>query len=365
MKQTIHTIFFALIASFSFGQVSTKVKAGIFHNGSGGYEIRLQGDAAGLVNPPHGSVQTFQITIRYDHTQFSPSITNITSPTHGSVSVNTYVGPAENPNYTYIYMSMSPGTHVSIPEAPGELVSLTFTDASNVNATIELTADSDPFAATIPIPNSEGINPRFIYDAVLTAPAPNNDGFYQSSSLPLELIAFRASEMDGHIFLSWKSVLEINFSGYELQRSTDGFAFNKIAWIAGKGGLGENDYSYNDLLVNVNTRYYYRLKMTDVDGSFSYSAVRSVVVKKAWGKPLIVPNPTQNNSTVYFNTPNEGFGILRLFDSFGREMKEQEASFIIGFNSIQLNLESLQGGMYYIEFLEEGVWKWRGRIVKE
>lgn len=362
MKQTIHTIFFALIASLSFGQVSTKVKAGIFHNGSGGYEIRLQGDAAGLVNPPHGSVQTFQITVRFDHTQFSPSITNITSPTHGSVSVNTYVGPAENPNYTYIYMSMSPGTHVSIPETPGELVSLTFTDASNVNATIELVADSDPFAATVP--NSVGINPRFIYDAVLTAPAPNNDGFYQSSSLPLELIAFRASEMDNHILLSWKSVLEINFSGYELQRSTDGFAFEKIAWIAGKGGFGENNYTYNDLLIDVNTRYYYRLKMTDVDGSFSYSAVRSAELKKAWEKPLVVPNPTQNSSTIYFNAPNEGFATLFISDMKGRVVLEKEINITEGENWVAVNMEKLVSGVYNLLLVKKGILNWQEQIIK-
>jgi hypothetical protein len=362
MKQTIHTIFFALIATLSFGQNPTKVKAGIFHNGSGGYEIRLQGDADGLVNPPNGSVQTFQITIRFDHTQFSPSITNIASPTHGSVSVNTYVGPAENPNYTYIYMSMSPGTHVSIPEAPGELVSLTFTDASNVNATIELTADSDPFATTVP--NSVDINPRFIYDAVLTAPAPNNDGFYQSSSLPLELIAFRASEMDDHILLSWKSVLEINFSGYELQRSTDGVAFKKMAWVAGKGGTGENNYSYQDLLVDANTRYYYRLKMTDVDGSFSYSAVRSAVVKRSWEKPLVVPNPTQNSSTIYFNAPNEGFATLFISDASGRVVLEKEINIMIGKNVVELYMGALPDGIYHLHATGTGLVFWQEKIIK-
>ncbi|MEZ4952282.1 MAG: T9SS type A sorting domain-containing protein [Saprospiraceae bacterium] len=364
MKQTIHTIFFALISTLSFGQNPTKVKAGIFHNGSGGYEIRLQGDADGLVNPPNGSVQTFQITIRFDHTQFSPSITNIASPTHGSVSVNTYVGPAENPNYTYIYMSMSPGTHVSIPEAPGELVSLTFTDASNVNATIELTADSDPFATTIP--NSVGINPRFIYDAVITAPAPNNDGFYQSSSLPLELIAFRANEMEGHILLSWKSVLEINFSGYELQRSTDGVAFKKIAWVAGKGGTGENNYSYHDLLVDANTRYYYRLKMTDVDGSFSYSAVRSAIAFGGQKNISISPNPVYEKTFLSILSEEDQHLTVKLSQSQGEVILQSDWIINAGQNNLEVQMYSYPVGIYFIQiFKNKGELIWSEKIVKK
>jgi len=196
------------------------------------------------------------------------------------------------------------------------------------------------------------------YRAALTFEAP------EDAALPLELLQFNARAQQRFIALDWQSAAEHNFDGYELQRSTDGSSFEKITWIPGKGGVSNNDYRYEDHNADPGILYYYRLKMLDTDGVFTYSAVRSVQLGKTWDKPVITPNPTEGFCSISFVAPKEGSGTLEITDPSGKKVAEQNIQFGSGSNNLQLDLNGVAPGTYFVQlFVEGAAGQWNVRVV--
>jgi hypothetical protein len=95
-------------------------------------------------------------------------------------------------------------------------------------------------------------------------------------TLPVDLISFNAHKSSTGVQVMWTTASEKNSQAFIIEKSTDGINFHSIQSIESKGNSSiQNDYSYIDESVS-NTEVYYRLKMEDVDGSFSYSSVVSV-----------------------------------------------------------------------------------------
>jgi hypothetical protein len=93
--------------------------------------------------------------------------------------------------------------------------------------------------------------------------------YYTNVTLPVVLSDFKATADQNKVILKWKSETEINFSHYEIERSTDGQTYRRLSTVDGSNG--SNDYSYTDPIPDyVN---YYRLKIVDMDGSFDYSPI--------------------------------------------------------------------------------------------
>src|SRR6185369_13892228 len=97
--------------------------------------------------------------------------------------------------------------------------------------------------------------------------------------LPVKLLSFSAKKQaNNDVFVSWKATEEINLDHYvvEVARSNAEYQVNRFAPltnVASGGNPGtEQDYSYTDRETNKSGVRYYRLKMVDIDGRFSYSS---------------------------------------------------------------------------------------------
>lgn len=69
--------------------------------------------------------------------------------------------------------------------------------------------------------------------------------------------------------LHWSVFDETNFSHFELEHSRDGILWNLIGTINNKGGAN----SYNYFCIPEYGENYYRLKMVDINGEYSYSNI--------------------------------------------------------------------------------------------
>jgi hypothetical protein len=91
--------------------------------------------------------------------------------------------------------------------------------------------------------------------------------------LPICLTYFRATRIVSGILLEWETASETNNDYFSIERSFDGFEWEAIHRQNGAGNSSySNYYSYTDLN-NKNIIRYYRLKQTDFDGSYEYSAI--------------------------------------------------------------------------------------------
>lgn len=178
----------------------------------------------------------------------------------------------------------------------------------------------------------------------ITATNPSN------FALPVTLTDISATPNTQSILVDWKSENEVNLSGYEVQRSTDGSNFSKIAFVDAKGGEASESYRYEDKDVHAGIIYYYRLKMIDYDDSFEFSPVRSAKIKGAVIDELTIsPNPAKDFAYLDFNAPREGSYVLELFNETGGSIFQKNYDLNEGSNSIMLSTGQFSPGSYVVK----------------
>ncbi|WP_025764166.1 DUF6923 family protein [Dyadobacter tibetensis] len=109
--------------------------------------------------------------------------------------------------------------------------------------------------------------------------------------LPVTLISFSATTESETTILSWSTVMESNSSHFVIERSNDAKTWNAIGQVETHGEseqLRKYDFIDQHPLKGENL---YRLKMVDLDLSFSYSRLVSVKFKQVESGLSVYPNP--------------------------------------------------------------------------
>ncbi|MFT3911203.1 MAG: T9SS type A sorting domain-containing protein [Ferruginibacter sp.] len=117
------------------------------------------------------------------------------------------------------------------------------------------------------------------------------------SIVPLHLVSFNGyyNSTNKNAQLSWKTTNETNTYSFDIERSIDGINFEKNGNIL--------SYSYENHTYSYETKMrtpieYYRLKMIDIDGKFSYSNVIKLKMPKPGEYYSILNNPARGTITI-------------------------------------------------------------------
>ena len=102
-----------------------------------------------------------------------------------------------------------------------------------------------------------------------------------------DILEFTAESQGDGVLLIWRTGVEFNLSTFQVQRSSNGTSFYSVADVEPTGSYSEYQYYDNNLMDSIKT-YYYRLKMVDINGTVTYSAVREVTlifsgIQQTWG----------------------------------------------------------------------------------
>lgn len=156
-------------------------------------------------------------------------------------------------------------------------------------------------------------------------------------TLPVQLLSFEATKKADHqALLSWLVAQEINLDRYEVQTSTNGQQFTTIASVKANAGKA---YSY----VHSNpegVKNYYRLKMVDKDGAFSYSPVRWVSMAQT--SITAGPNPFINN--IKITTAGTAKHTVNVYSAAGQLVATKTFS-----GNTVVNAPGLAAGMYTVQ----------------
>ena len=102
----------------------------------------------------------------------------------------------------------------------------------------------------------------------------------------------------------------------------------------------------------------YRLKVTDADGSYSYSALREVTISNANGLNLneFVPNPANTVSNLSYTLGNAVNNLrISILDITGKEVSVlYEGSKPSGEYVLDLDVANLSSGVYTVIFNVDG-----------
>jgi hypothetical protein len=182
-----------------------------------------------------------------------------------------------------------------------------------------------------------------------------------SAPLPVELIAFTAERLGADGLLKWATASELRNDHFEVESSVDGHSFQPLGRIAGVGTSSQT-HSYQFVDPNL-VRYaaplvYYRLRQVDLDGTATFSPVRTVAVPLEAG--LLVqayPNPSAPGAAVALSirTGQAGPATLRLTDMLGRELGQQQADLPAGATTLPLpGAGQLATGVYLLRVQQGG-----------
>ncbi len=169
-------------------------------------------------------------------------------------------------------------------------------------------------------------------------------------TLPLQLLSFSGALQKNNVALQWQTSNEVNASHFVIERSTDAQNFSAIGNVNASGNSAlKQDYSYTDMSPTTGDNYY-RLKMIDIDGKFTYSNVISV--KWAGVNPAIkvFPNPVSNILNVLL--PSAGKAYAKIYDVSGKIVDQREM--MTNGNTSRLDISQLTHGMYYLRITTNG-----------
>ena len=179
--------------------------------------------------------------------------------------------------------------------------------------------------------------------------------FTVSLPLPIKLGDFYTKINDcSTVDIMWNTYSEENFEKAEVQKSIDGKNYISIGTVKtkGNGTSVNNSYLFTDNSPLVSGTIYYRLKVIDLDKTYTYSRVATAIVNCDNAMDMnIYPNPTHGQASVSFsgfktNNMREVL-LLNVKGDIVRSLKMDPLA------NNNLNINDLPSGIYFLKLVDE------------
>ncbi len=182
---------------------------------------------------------------------------------------------------------------------------------------------------------------------------------FESTSLPVTLSKFSGKSSETGVALNWETTGEADSETFEVQHSLDGASWNAVGQVAAKGNYdGLSTYNLHHESASAGHNYY-RLKMTDRDGSFEMSRIIAVEHSFRYtGKAETYFYPNPSTGKVRLQVPDDVRDIA-VFDMTGRaisraaQMKSSE----------EMDLSRLANGAYLVSWSDRNGRKFSQRLI--
>jgi hypothetical protein len=173
-----------------------------------------------------------------------------------------------------------------------------------------------------------------------------------NSTLPVNLIYFKARKENNSSILDWATSMEKEFSHFIVEHSADGVNYIEIATVSSSkiNSTTERLYAYTDNKSSQMSVIYYKLKMVDIDGKFKYSEVK--VIRNAVDQSSVAAFPNPAVSEIHVNIPagwqnkSVTYSIYHINGTVIKQKTNTHAS-----QTETFNLSGMQAGNYLIKIV--------------
>lgn len=166
--------------------------------------------------------------------------------------------------------------------------------------------------------------------------------------LAIKINYFNASKATGYNVLNWQASCSSAQAIFELERSVDGVNFMNINSITATQARCASPFSYNDFTAPAGT-VFYRIKIIDVDGKISYSAIVKLSNQvKDIELSGVQPNPVVNIAQIKVNTTKKEVVGLVVTAADGKVVYRNSVQLQAGSSIINVDMTNLPTGVYMI-----------------
>jgi hypothetical protein len=189
------------------------------------------------------------------------------------------------------------------------------------------------------------------------------------NAYPVELMSFTAALASDHVALDWRTAMEMDNYGFEIERTAigsgdappgnapPGAVWNRVGFVAGHGNAdARQSYRYDDPLTTELARsawLLYRLRQIDNDGSTTYSPVARVRMPRpdAYSLSDPYPNPCSSVTQLRCTLPAAARIELAVRDLLGRRVAAIAAGdYQAGSHAFSVDASALARGIYAVTF---------------
>ena len=180
-------------------------------------------------------------------------------------------------------------------------------------------------------------------------------GTNSSNTLPVNLLDISAHKIKINAIVNWTTAQEINSNAFEVERA---FVIGNWSLIGKVKAAGNSNsvkiYQFIDNLSSIqkpaSNIIYYRLRIIDTDGSFSYSKIVSINWdEEAEENISVFPNPFDENVFIKVASISNQQAKITLRDITGKIISTEHFEINSGLTIRDLhNVVALQHGLYFI-----------------
>ncbi len=165
----------------------------------------------------------------------------------------------------------------------------------------------------------------------------------ETNPMPVTLASFAVKKESGSTLLNWSTTFETNSEYFDVERSTDGKNWGVLGKVmAGGESKDIMRYAYTDASPMTGENLY-RLKMVDLDKSFTYSKIQSLTFANLSDAIQIYPNPSSDRLLVKTRNGQEIKSVV-VMDMKGREILELNQIPESG-----IDLKGATAGVYFVK----------------
>lgn len=174
------------------------------------------------------------------------------------------------------------------------------------------------------------------------------------------LIGLTGAAYENTIKLQWQVAKEVNAQKFIVQRGATAADLETVGTV---NATGASDYNFIDTKP-LSGNNFYRLKMADANGLYTYSS--TIVVKSIKSAVFnVYPNPVINNITVSFTAANVSKYTIVVTDINGRIVKNIAGTAVAGANTANISMQNLAEGSYLLTVNYDADNKSSVHIIKE
>jgi hypothetical protein len=205
--------------------------------------------------------------------------------------------------------------------------------------------------------NVDGVLSGYWIANSVTGSAPN--GFVAFSLLSVNYTSFYVNKSGTTIELKWSVDKEAYNNHYDIERSTDGHTWTKIAVVSTASNSDDpKTYNYIDNTIS-NPIVYYRVLYVDNDGRSISSAVKTIDAEETISTVKIYG--FEKNVVVDLDAFVKDYIVISVVNNIGRVIGQQ--SYFNPLQKLNLNLPNIARGAYIIQVTDGKGWSEAKKVI--